>query len=385
MSVADALWRFPSAMMAWRNLGRNRMRTALAALGIVIGVVAISSLGMAGVALQQQATSNLGSLTNQVSVSAGQDSDYDGVTEEQVEEIRSIITDAEVVPQKSNSTTVSSRGKEAYVSVTGVTNAAALYDVSSGEAPERLQTGALISNSTAQDLGLELGDPVEYDGHLYRITGLIDSSSGFGPGGGRGELVIPISGLADQKYYDSVTIIAADGDAASVIANTLDEHFNTDGRDEEEVLRVSSYASVQENIGSFLNTLQLALLGIGGISLVVASVAILNVMLMSTVERRQEIGVLRAVGFQKFDVLKIMLSEAVLLGVIGGVAGVVFSLVAGMVINHFIVGDAFLVFRPSNFLYIGLAFGFGVGTSLLSGLYPAWKAANERPVEALRS
>ena len=107
-------------------------------------------------------------------------------------------------------------------------------------------------------------------------------------------------------------------------------------------------------------------------------------MLMSTVERRQETGVLRAVGFQKLDVLKVMLSEAVLLGVVGGVAGVAFSLAAGVAVNHFMVGDPTLASRPQNFLYIGLAFAFGVGTSLLSGLYPAWKAANERPVGALR-
>nr|WP_245188540.1 ABC transporter permease [Halarchaeum rubridurum] len=360
------------------------MRTALAALGIVIGVVAISSLGMAGVALQQQATSNLGSLTNQVSVSAGQDSDYDGVTEEQVEEIRSIITDAEVIPQKTNSTTVSSRGQEAYVSVTGVTDAAALYDVSRGTAPERLQTGALISNSTAQQLGLELGDPVEYDGHLYRIRGFIDSGSGFGPGGGRGELVVPISGLADQDHYDSVTIIADSGDAATETADTLEEHFNTDGRDEEEVLRVSSYASVQENIGSFLNTLQLALLGIGGISLVVASVAILNVMLMSTVERRGEIGVLRAVGIRRGEVLRMILTEATFLGTLGGLVGATCSLAVGAVMFQVVAGDPAGVLQWASARYLLYGFAFAVFASVLSGLYPAWKAANDSPVEALR-
>lgn len=93
---------------------------------------------------------------------------------------------------------------------------------------------------------------------------------------------------------------------------------------------------------------------------------------------------MRAVGFQKRDVLKIMLTEAVLLGILGGAIGVVFSVAAGGVINFFVVGDALLVFRPGNFVYIGLAFGFGVATALLSGLYPAWKAANERPVDALR-
>ena len=73
--ISSLLWRFPSAQMAWRNLGRNRVRTALAALGILIGVVAIASLGITGAALQQQATADLGSLANEVTFSSGADSD----------------------------------------------------------------------------------------------------------------------------------------------------------------------------------------------------------------------------------------------------------------------------------------------------------------------
>jgi len=370
--------------MAWRNLGRNRARTGLAALGIVIGVVAIASLGMAGAALQQQATSDLGSLTNQVTISEGQDSVEDGVTEDQVDEIESVVTDATVVPQKTNSTEIETRSGSAYVSVTGVTNAAALYDVSSGEAPSRLETGALISNSTAQELDLELGDPVTYDGRIYRIRGFISAESGFGPGGGPGELVIPLSGLRDQQYYDSVTIIAEDGDAATAIADRLEAQFNVDGRERDEELRISTFAGVQENIDSFLNTLQLALLGIGSISLFVASVAILNVMLMSTIERRGEIGVLRAVGIRRGEVLRMILTEAAFLGVIGGFVGAVASLAVGLVMFNLIVGDAMLVFDWSSSRYLVFGFGFAVVTSVLSGIYPAWKAANDRPVEALR-
>nr|WP_283102321.1 ABC transporter permease [Haloplanus sp. XH21] len=369
--------------MAWRNLGRNRMRTGLAALGIVIGVIAIASLGMAGVAIQQQATSQLGGLTDQVSVSAGQDSVEDGVTADQIDEMDSVLTDARVVPQKTNDTTVSSRSDEAYVSVTGVTEASALYDVSSGEAPDRLQTGALLSNSTAQELGLEIGDPVRYDGQLYRIRGFIASDSGFGPGGG-GELVLPLSALADQQHYDAVTIIAEDGDEASAIADRLEAHFNTEGRDSEEELQITTYGSAQESINSFMNTLQLALIGIGSISLVVASVAILNVMLMSTVERRGEIGVLRAVGIRRGEVLRMILTEAAFLGVVGGVIGAAGSLAVGVVLFSVLTGDATLVFGWGSVRYLLFGFLFAVVTSVLSGIYPAWKAANDRPVEALR-
>ncbi|QLH81232.1 ABC transporter permease [Halosimplex pelagicum] len=380
MSIADLLWRFPSAQMAWRNLGRNRLRTALAALGIIIGVVAICSLGMATVALQQQAMSQLGSIGDEVTIRSGQDSDTDGVTEDQVETIRNLVSNGEVVPQKSNSTTITSRGgQEAWLQVTGVTNAAALYNLSSGDAPERFRSGALISSTTATRLGLEAGDPVEYDESLYRIQGFIaPDGPTFGPGGG--ELVLPLSALSEQNYYDSVTILTADSSTATEIGNRLDEYFNTE---EEEELSINTFGGAGQ-IGGFFNTLSLALLAIGGISLVVASVAILNVMLMSTVERRGEIGVLRAVGIRRGEVLRMILTEAALMGAVGGLVGAAMSLITGAVIFHYIMGNALGVLDWSSSKYLLYGFGFAVTASVLSGLYPAWKAANDPPVEALR-
>ena len=380
MSVADLLWRFPSALMAWRNLGRNRVRTGLAALGIVIGVIAIASLGMAGAAIQQQAATDLGGLASEVTVIAGEDSEQDGLTDDQVAEMRAIAGDAPVVPQKSNATRLTSRsGEEVFVSVTGVEQASVLYNVSQGDAPDRLESGALISASTAEQLELEIGDPVEYDGRLYRIRGIIEYDGGFGGGGN--ELVLPLSALSDQDYYDSVTIEAADGEQATAISEGLEARFN---EGDEEVISVTNFAGVQEDIDSFLNTLNLALLGIGSISLVVASVAILNVMLMSTIERRGEIGVLRAVGIRRGEVLRMILTEAAFLGVIGGLLGALVSLGVGMLMFDLIAGDALLVFGWSSFRYLFYGFGFAVFASLLSGLYPAWKAANDRPVDALR-
>ena len=377
--LTEVVWRFPSVVMAWRNLGRNRVRTALATLGIVIGVVAIASLGIAGVALQQQATTDLGSLANEVTVRSGADSDTDGVTDEQVDAIRNVVAGAPVVPEKTNSTTLSSRdGEEAFVSVTGVTDADALYTVSEGESPERLRSGALLTNETARRLGIELGDPVTYDGRLYRVRGIVESDGGFGGGS---ELVVPISALDEQEQYDSVTIVAANGDDAQEIVSTLEARFN-EGDDEE--LSITNFASVQENVNSFFDTLNLALLGIGAISLVVASVAILNVMLMSTIERRGEIGVLRAVGIRRGEVLRMILAEAAFLGVIGGVAGAAASLGTGLVIFEVLAGEPTLVFEWASLRYLGYGFGFAVAASVLSGLYPAWKAANDLPVEALR-
>jgi putative ABC transport system permease protein len=352
----------------------------LAALGIVIGVVSICSLGMATAAIEQQATSQLASIVDEVTIRSGPDSTTRGVTEDQVETIRGFVDDAQVVPQKSNSTMVTARsGREARMSVTGVTNAAALYNLTSGEPPERLATGALISSTTARTLGLEKGDPVEYDGQLYRIQGFI-AEEGASLGYGGGQLVLPESALSEQDYYNSVAILAEDSSTATAIAGDLNEHFNTE---EEEVLRVNAFGSAQQ-VGGFLNTLSLALLGIGGISLVVASVAILNVMLMSTVERRGEIGVLRAVGIRRGEVLRMILTEAAFMGTLGGLVGALISLAVGMALFNVITDNPFGALAWNSSRYLMYGFGFAVVASVLSGLYPAWKAANDRPVDALR-
>ncbi|WP_049921701.1 ABC transporter permease [Halopiger djelfimassiliensis] len=379
MGRRGILRRFPSALMAWRNLGRSRVRTGLATLGIVIGVIAIASLGIAGAAIHHQATADLESLTTQVTVSSGEDSPTDGVTTNQIDEIRRLSSGAEVVPQRSNFTTLSARnGREVTVGVTGVTQASTLYDVSEGEAPDRLRSGALISASTATKLGLEIGDPVKFDGSLYRIKGLIESERGYSV---RGSLVVPPSAFSDRQHYDTVTVIADDGKHAQRTADAIEERFN-DGDDEE--VRVRSNADAQERVSEFMSTLNLALLGIGSISLIVASVAILNVMLMSTIERRGEIGVLRAVGIRRGEVLRMILTEAALIGVVGGVIGAAGSLLVGLALFDLLVGDATLVFKWHSAKYLVYGFGFAVVASVLSGLYPAWKAANDRPVEALR-
>jgi putative ABC transport system permease protein len=380
MSKRHPLRRFPSALMAWRNLGRNRIRTALATLGILIGVVSIASLGMATAAIQQQATANLEGLSNEVIISPGPDNPTDGISADQVDDIERLAGDATVVPERSNVTTLSARnGAETRISVTALTKADALYNVSQGRISNRLQSGALLSQAEASRLGIEVGDPITYDGQLYRVQGILSSSQGLG--GQARVLVLPLSAMDEQNYYDSVTVLTTPDQSVEPLTTDIRSSFNTA---DEEVVHVRNFASVQQNVGSFLRTLRLGLLGIGSISLVVASVAILNVMLMSTVERRGEIGVLRAVGITRGEILRMILTEAVFLGTIGGVLGVVVSVGVGVILFEFLVGSPLNAFRWQSAQYLLYGMVFAVTASALSGVYPAWKAANERPVEALR-
>lgn len=187
--------------------------------------------------------------------------------------------------------------------------------------------------------------------------------------------------MAEQDHYDSVTVLTASEQSVNKLTTDIESWFNDE---DEQIVNVRNFAAVQQNVDSFLGTLQLGLLGIGSISLVVASVAILNVMLMSTVERRGEIGVLRAVGISRGEVLRMILTEAAFLGVIGGILGVMVSATIGVVIFEILIGSPLDAFRWQSARYLLHGMGFAVFASVLSGLYPAWKAANERPVEALR-
>jgi len=375
--------RFPSLLMARRNIGRTKVRSVLAALGIVIGVIAIASLGMFGLSLRYQITQNLGDIGNQVQVSPAQPEQgpVEPLSEREVRQIEAVANpEATVTPLQTRFTSVTfGPGESEDRVVTGIERPSELYTAREGTIPDPYRSGALIGSTLADEQDLDPGSTIVVNGSTYRIAAVLAPGDGAGFGSPSDRVVLPPRAFASREY-DQVTITEVSSTAANETAMAIRSRLN----DRRERVSVSDFSSISEQIGSTFQALNAFLIGIGSISLLVAGVSILNVMLMSTVERREEIGVMRAVGFQKRDVLKIMLSEAVLLGVMGGLAGIGFSLLAGMAINHFLVGDFTLAFRPQNFLYIGLAFAFGVGTSLLSGLYPAWKAANERPVDALR-
>ena len=139
-----------------------------------------------------------------------------------------------------------------------------------------------------------------------------------------------------------------------------------------------------ESINKAFTYISRFLMAIAGVSLLVAGVSILNIMLMSTIERTREIGIMKAIGASRQEILIIFLLEALLLGISGSVVGGLLSIAGGYAIDMIILKSAEYVFVPKTALYVLQGIGFGLITALISGLYPAWKAANLRPIEALR-
>ena len=370
--------RFPLVAFAKRNLSRARARTILAMAGITIGVVAIASLGMFGAAFEQSFFNSVDDATRTVMVGPGEDADFETLDRDRISLIRR-HADAPVYPQYATSATVQGLKETTGGRVIAIDDPGEFVDARQGRIPPDWRSGALVGDGLASDLGVGVGDSVTVDGDTYRVVAVLEPDN-------------PRSGLLntddavllprEQVAPDQATRVFVKTDTPEAAFDTAAELRSAlNGRDQR--YQVWDAESAIEQIQSQLSTINTFLLGIGGVSLLVASVSILNVMLMSTIERREEIGVLRAVGYRRLDIVRLMLVEAALLGVVGALAGVTLSVLLGMAINAELLSDP-LAFTGEAVLYLGLGFLFGTGASFLSGLYPAWKAANARPVEALR-
>jgi putative ABC transport system permease protein len=371
--------RVPALFVARRNLSRNRLRSALAALGILVGVVAIASLGIFGNVLAVGADDALGDIGTQVIVTPNADAGIGSIDERTVTEIERVTTEGTVVPLRTDGGLVRRGGQSAAATIYGIENPNSIYTAADGRLPDRHRQGAIVGADLAVSLDARVGDNVDVAGETYRVIAVLEPIEAFTPVSPNDAVMLPEDAVGGDGYQQ-VVIQTETGAAATSSAAAIETTVN----DREAVVEVFELSSILEEIDAFFSLLSAFLVGLGGISLFVAGVSILNVMLMSAVERREEIGVLRAVGVSRRSVLRTMLFEAALLGVVGALGGVLVTafLVAGLYLATPV--ELWIVLDPTNALYLVGAFAFGILISVVSGLYPAWKAANERPVDALR-
>jgi putative ABC transport system permease protein len=280
-----------------------------------------------------------------------------------------------VVGVKTREASVVYGGEEVRGRVKSVERPRTLLTATRGEIPRTWRSGAVVGATLARQEGIGVGDSLRIDGDLYRVRAVLESETNLlSPDYA---VFVPPNRLGPG--YDSALVRADDTETAFAAATRLDDRLNA-GRDR---YHVRDFESSVRRIRRQKAQIDTFLLGVGAISMFVAGVSILNVMLMSVMERRQEIGVLRAVGYHRFDVLRLVVGEAALLGVVGALLGAVVSLAVGLLIHDVMLGDP-TAFTAASVRYLAIGVGFGLATSVVSGLYPAWKAANAHPVEALR-
>ncbi|MXR40131.1 FtsX-like permease family protein [Halobaculum sp. WSA2] len=378
--AGDALGRrFPAVSLAFRNLSRQRLRAGLAALGIVIGVFAVVALGMLGTALQTAATEELGGLGDQVIVSPAAESGEETLDGRDLAAVeRAAAGRGTVIPLKSTGGTVSAGGSRTVAQVYGTTNPRPLFGDAPG-VPDYHRQGALVGADVAGALDLRVGSQVTIESNTYRVVAVLPPQSSITPLRADSAVVLPPGEFATDGF-SQVVVQADSGGDADAVARGVRDRLNA----RERRVSVFSLTSVLDRITEFFALLNGFLLAVAGVSLVVAGVSIFNVMLMTVSERRGEIGVLRAVGIHRDQVLRTLLVEATLLGVGGGAVGVLLGTVGVVIValNTELPLDAVLV--PTNALVALGAFAFGVAVALVGGLYPAYRAAWEPPVQSLR-
>lgn len=378
MIEAPLARRFPLAAVAKRNLSRARARTILAIAGITIGVIAISSLGLFGATLEASILQSADDLTRTVWITPGEDADDHVFDGDEIDRIRGNV-DGEVFTVYQSRATVGGLSGTTEAGLVAMDQPAGYVDAHAGRIPDNWRDGALVGKPLAEDLDLAVGDSVTVDGKTYRVVAVLEENQQGAIVQTDDAVVLPRQEVAPRQA-SAVLVKTESPEAAFRTSDTLDRRLNGD---REEQYAVQDAENAIQQFREQMSTINTFLLAVGGVSLLVAAVSILNVMLMSTIERKEEIGVLRAVGYRRLDIVRLMLNEATLLGMIGAVAGLVLSVLLGMAINVELLDDP-LAFTGEAAFYLTLGFLFGTLASFLSGIYPAWKAANARPVEALR-
>jgi putative ABC transport system permease protein len=380
--------RFPALVIARRNISRAKARSALAAAAILIGVVAIGAIGAGGAAFKESQLQTIQDAgANNVYVLPGIDHDSGAFDREDVLAIEETVGPAGVVATQGGSVEWERRGgRPLGLSVTYMQDPRSLYDVRSGAIPENWRRSAVVSASFADEYGVGVDDRltvVRTEGpptgqvrteRTYRVVAVLEQTQGFGSS----SLYLPMEEAPDRTY-SQVRVTTRSVEDAEVAAERLRDRFN-DRKNRLLVLELTSLVRLFKQIVSGIN---LFLTGLGAISLLVAGVSIANTMLMAVIKRREEIGVLRAVGYRKVDILRVLLVEAGLLGAMGSAVGLLVAVAVAMAANVIFLGDP-TAFTGGSLQYLGAAVAFGILTSLVAGVYPAWRAANEHPVDALR-
>ncbi|HUU74516.1 MAG TPA: ABC transporter permease [Methanoregulaceae archaeon] len=377
---------------AKRNIRVHWLRSLLAILGIVIGVVAIASMGILGNSLVLAISDSLSTVGDSLIVTPHTGGGVrmgatanELISERNVEQIRRAVAPDITIPVYSGGSRMKVGTEDTAGSIYGMSpeDIPILLEVTEGTYI-RGSSGAMAGARFAEENNIKTGSRVSVgDKGSLRIVGILEER-------GMGFDINPDYGIVvdskwyeeayDQEGYDLVIVKVKDLNTIEEVKDAIDKQLNH----RETVVDVIDTKAILETILTAFGQISTFTTAIGGISLIVAGVSILNIMMMSVTERIKEIGVLRSIGTQRSEVRSIFLFEALILGVIGGSIGGVLSLLGGYVVSIVMLETTEYLFYPSSLVFIVYGVAFGIITSLLSGLYPAWKASNLNPIEALR-
>ena len=377
--------------LSFKNLMRNKSRSFLTTIGIIIGVAAIVSLVSISDGIREEAGATIGGLQYLSGMEAGALDDTLSYVDisilPRLARVRGVKDYASVITVPAESINGESidftQDFTSYTLIAGIQPEKAQafagtiywYNVERGRMLEPGEDNSiLVSEGMLDDYNLFLGNMLKVNGENFRIVGTIKIEGSFGSLADIIVMTLDKAREFSEHTEDEVGLIDILPDNPAEIDKLIIRLSETLGDE----LTFYSSGSASEVLGSFLGGLTTALWVVSIIAAVVGGVNVMNTMLMSVMERIQEFGVLKAIGWKNNHIILMIVGEAMIIGLVGGVVGVLLGL-AGSEGVELVSGIPTSV----SVLLIIQVLVFAMGVGLVSAIYPAIIAAGMSPIEAV--
>ena len=387
-----------SFLLALKSIMANKMRALLTMLGIIIGVAAvilIVGLGNGVTNKVEDTFKEMGS--NIIVASAYVQNSSKHIDMQKVEEL--VANDSNITefsPYVPATKKVKAGKEEKSFSVDGVTSqylSIRSKKLDFGRNIEyidvkRSQKVCILGNHVMTDLfgkeadgGQIIGQYVKIDGSKYKVIGILKEISKSQFSDEDNMILVPYTVAQrefNQKYISTWYFSYLDKETSKTATDVIDKFFYNIFKDADSYIIIDAQ-SIMDNMNDTINTIKMVLVAIAGISLLVGGIGIMNIMLVSVTERTREIGIRKAIGANRKDVLKQFVIEAITTSALGGLIGI---FLGTMLVN--IVSKAFEIRGDVSLDAVMIASGISVFIGIIFGYLPANKAANLHPIDALR-
>lgn len=398
-----------SIKMAIEGMISNKLRTMLTLLGIVIGVGAVIAMVSLGLGMKENIKNNISKLgSNVLNISSGGRT-ATGARLAAGEGAKLTYDDAlAIVKQVDDVAAMSASVSSNYQLVNGNQNWTSRVEGTTPSAFSiqnyEINTGKLftdkdltsrnrvcvIGKTVAENLfpdGNPVGAMIRIKKSPFQVIGVLKSKGSSGMGQDQDDIVfIPLttaqSRMMGITHVQRITIQAANENVISDVQAEVEQVLRTRHKIKEggnDDFTVNNMAAIMETMMSTANSITILLGCIAAISLLVGGIGIMNIMLVSVTERTREIGIRKALGATYDNILQQFLIESMVIGIIGGAAGVVLGCGASMIISKVAGWNTAISVTA---IFVAVIFSVGIG--LIFGVYPARKAAIMDPIDALR-